>query len=118
MPAANAAPPPVQSFAEIITGLFPWLARFGLDPATKRLQVRSDGTGLDIEGGALPIARQTDFVVRLGLDAGVPSYSVSTSAPYTWSPLPAGSGPMGALLPTDAGVAVTITGGSGSVTCG
>jgi hypothetical protein len=115
---ANASPPAPVSFREIVLGLFPWLARFGLDAVSKRLQVRSAGDGIDIEGGGPAVGRVGDLVVRLGLNAGVPSYSTSTSAPYTWLPIPSGSGPGGALLPTDAGVELTITTGSGKVTCG
>ncbi len=104
----------------VVEALFPWLVRCGPTEGTGRLKIKSDGAGVDIEGGGPAVARVGDLVVRLSYDGagGALYYSTSTAAPYVWLPVPSGSVP-GVFPPdpTDPGVAVTITTGSARVTC-
>lgn len=118
------APALAGSTCIVPAGTLAYVGFANADPAKPfmiRFGAGSMATSTAINGTASSpkAARAGDFVVRLGLGAGgVPSYSVSTSSPYTWNAIPSGSGPGGALLPTDAGVAINITGGSGKVTIG
>lgn len=113
------ARPPLSSIREVIGNLYTWLTHVtkasdgGLSLCTETSRLHLEG-----DAGDPAVARVGDLVVRLGLNVAVPSYSTSTSAPYTWTPIPAGSGPLGALTPADAGVAIIIAAGSEKVTCG
>jgi hypothetical protein len=114
----------VESFAEVLLGLFPWLARFGLDPGTKRLQVHSAGDGLDLEGGGQPVIRATpqsgsgDTGGQLAHNSmdGLVYYLAPGGAAYV--PVAVYSVAPGPPPPSFPGTVVVLGPGSGKVTSG
>jgi hypothetical protein len=109
---------PIDALKNIVLSRFPWLAYVSVatDGGLSLRAAAAKLLHLQGEAGDPGAAFAGSFVVRLALDAGVPSFSTSTAPPYAWLPIPAGSGPGGALLPTDAGVAISVTVGSSTVT--
>jgi hypothetical protein len=112
---ANATPQPLTSWKEIILGLFPWLARFGPDASSRRLQVRSAGDGLDLEGGGSPVLRATDTGGKLAANTmdGLLYYLAPGGAAYV--PVAVYSAAPGPPPPSFPGTVVVLGPGSGKV---
>lgn len=120
---------PLDRWRRICLKALPWLARFGLDPATGNLFVRAADTRIDLAGGGPAVLRASDTGGRLVFDPGVPG--VAVPAIYYQAPgssvfvsvvvVPAGS-TAGGTVPTLPGTtpATTVNLGPGStkVTCG
>lgn len=106
----------LRSIAEIVTGLFPWLARIGLG-ASGALEVRAASGRVELEGGGPAVSRVGDFIVRLAQDSltGVLYVSTDDTAPRTWAPV---ASVVGVPLAATAGTRLAITTGSEKVTCG
>lgn len=99
---------------------YPWIARIGTAPSGA-LAIRSAAGRIEMEGGALPAARATDFVVRFAFDPLVPAlyYSVvasdDVSDNHAWAPVATTVGPPpGGFL----GTKIVIVGGSNKVKIG
>lgn len=111
---------PLQRWRRIVLKLFPFLARFGIDPATGNLAVRAGDTRIDLAGGGPPVARATDLAFRIWPvigSSGINSLwlSASVAAPYVWLEVPVAIAPP---TPTDGGTPVYIAAGSSKVTSG
>lgn len=111
---------PLDRWRRICLKVFPWLARFGLDPATGNLFVRAADTRIDLAGGGPAVARMGDgtgyLYAQLSAGAVVALWWSATAPPNAaWVPIVSG-----AIPPTNltAGTPTSISAGSAKVTCG
>lgn len=103
---------------EVLVRLLPWLAKIGIGPTTKNLEVKSANGKIDFaEGPLAPVARAGDFSFRFWpvvTSGNITAIYVSTdvAAPVTWRLAVAHASP-----PTsnDLGTVVTVGAGSPNV---
>lgn len=85
---ASATPPPVQSWAEITAGLFPWMKDIVLSTVSGGLRILAAAGKLHLAGDATDAGalRTSDTGGRLLFDPGIPSTGPAPALYYAPGP--------------------------------